>query len=196
MNRPPPEADTEYSRGGQASRGRPEGPESPRRRADSPPATAAGRPVGGPLALAAGLGALLLVVAEFTALFDVKVTTFSAPIRTVSAGSHNSYALIPVALLAAALALAVWRAGSRPALLALGLLGVIALSIALLGDLPDTHSSGLVLRSGRYVSGVAHPELGLYLEVLGAVVLLGSCVCGFLLIGMPVSRRGTSRKSS
>jgi hypothetical protein len=45
--------------------------------------------------------------------------------------------MIPIALLAAALGIAVWRTGSRSALLALGLIGVVAVLIAQLGDLPD-----------------------------------------------------------
>ena len=65
----------------------------------------------------------------------------------------------------------VWQANSRPALLAIGLLGVIALLIALLGDLPDAQASGIVLRAGHYDAASSSPGLGIYLETLGAVLL-------------------------
>ncbi len=185
MSATPPEANTEYStspapiRPVSRRRGRVrEGPARP------PVATA-------PRALRAGVltggltGALLLLVAEFTTLFDVQVATSTTPLRSVSTASHDAYALVPIALLAGFLAYAVWRASSRPAMLALGLLGLIALAIGLLGDLPDAHASGLVLQSSHYVSASSTPGVGFYLETLGAIVLLITCVSGFLMIGAP-----------
>jgi hypothetical protein len=133
------------------------------------------------------LAALLFVVAEFTSLFEVRVG--STTIRTIATGSHQGYALVPIALLVAALAVAVSRSGSRPALLALGLLGLIALLIAVLGDLPDAKATGLVIRGGRYVTASSKPSVGLYLETLGAVTLLITSVCGLLLAGPPAPAR-------
>jgi hypothetical protein len=132
------------------------------------------------------LGALLMIVAEFTTLFTVHVETSSRPIKTVSTGSHHSYALLLIALVVAGLALAVWRDSSRPALLAIGLLGVVALLIALLGDLPDAHATGLAGSSAtRYVDASSTPSAGLYLETLGAVVLVITCGVGFIALGAP-----------
>jgi hypothetical protein len=125
-------------------------------------------------------------VAEFTTLFDVTTGAGGSPVKSVGTGSHHAYAMVPIALLAGLLAYGVWRVGSRPALLSMGLLAVIALLIALLGDLPDAHTSGLITSSGgRYVSASSNPSAGLYLETLGGVVLLITCVCGFLLLGPP-----------
>jgi hypothetical protein len=122
------------------------------------------------------LGSLLLVVAEFTTLFTVHVETSSAPIKTVTTGSHHSYALIPIAVLAAALAIGVFRDGSRPALLAIGLLGIVTLLIALLGDLPDANATGLAGSSStQLVNASSTPSAGLYLETLGAVVFVITC---------------------
>jgi hypothetical protein len=45
--------------------------------------------------------------------------------------------MIPIALLALVLTYSVWLTGSRVALLALGVLAVIALLIELIRDLPD-----------------------------------------------------------
>jgi hypothetical protein len=140
------------------------------------------------------LGALLLVVAEFTTLFTVHVATNSAPIKTVATGPHHSYALLPIAAVVAVLAIAVWRDSSRPALLAIGMLGVVALLIALLGDLPDAHASGLAGSSAtHYVDARSTPSAGLYLETLGAVMLVITCGLGFIALGSP--RRRSEEKA-
>jgi hypothetical protein len=132
------------------------------------------------------LAAVLLLVAEFTTLFDERTATGGVLVKSVTTGSNHSYALVPVALVAALLAFGVWRAGSRPALLALGVLGVLALLIALLGDLPDAHASGLIGSSAtHYVLARTRPSAGFYMETLGALLLLVTCVSGFLMIGPP-----------
>jgi hypothetical protein len=135
------------------------------------------------------LAALLLVVSEFTTLFTVSAAVKTIPMRSVNTGSHHSYAMALIGVCGAFLAYGVWRAGSRPALLAVGVLGVIALLIAFLGDLPDAHTSGLV-GGGGTTYAIAHstPSAGMYLETLGALVLLITCVCGFLLLGPPSDR--------
>ena len=139
------------------------------------------------LAVSAGgvLGALLLAVAEFMTLFEVHSSAASAALQTVSAGSHHSYAMIPIALLAVFLTYGVWLTGSRVALLALAVLGVIAL----VGDLPDAQTTGL-LRSSEASgtgSGLANatssPAIGLYLETLGGVLLLIAGGLGLLALG-------------
>src|SRR5579862_3175530 len=83
------------------------------------------------------LGAVLLLVAEFSTLFTVRLVAGGAHVRSELTGSHHSFALVPIALLSALFAFGVWREGSRPALLAVGALAIVALLIALLGDLPD-----------------------------------------------------------
>jgi hypothetical protein len=191
----PPEAEVEYSRG----------QEPPRRRLIGRIARAAGRnstvepgsdrPASGPFSdrftgraiLAGGLlGAALLAVAEFTTLFEVHATTSAAPVKTVTTGAQHAYALLPIAALAATLAIGVWRERSRIAFTAIGVLGVIALLIALLGDLPDAQATGLIGTSaGHYGIASSSPGPGLYLETLGAVVLVITCVSGFVLIGPP-----------
>jgi hypothetical protein len=137
--------------------------------------------------LAVGLlGAVLLVVAEFTTLFNVHTAISPGPVKSVGTGSHHSYALIPIALLAAALAVAVFRLGSRPALLSMGLLGVVTLLIALLGDLPDASASGLVGSAGtHYINATSTPSAGIYMETLGAALLIIASGAAFLLLGRP-----------
>jgi hypothetical protein len=139
------------------------------------------------------LGALALLAAEFTTLFNVRASTSTAAIKSVQTGSHNSYALVPIALLAGVFAVAVWRAASRPALIGIGLLGLVALLIAVLGDLPDASATGLVIRGGHYVQASSKAGAGLYLETFGAVILIATSVCGFLLLGPPAR---SARRSS
>jgi hypothetical protein len=133
------------------------------------------------------VGAVLLLVAEFTTLYQAHLATRSKPIQTVTAGSHNSYAMLPIAVLAAALGLAVWRTGARLALLAIGVLGVVALLIALLHDLPDAHAVGLA--NNNSVNATTTPNLGLYLETLGSILLVAASGLAFLIIGSPRGRR-------
>jgi hypothetical protein len=134
------------------------------------------------------LGALLLAVAEFTTLFEVHSSARRAAVQTVSAGSHHSYAMIPIALLALILTSGVWLTDSRVALLALAVLGLIALLIALVGDLPDAQATGLVRSAGApgtrtgLANATSSPAIGLYLETLGGVLLLITGGLGLLLL--------------
>jgi hypothetical protein len=140
------------------------------------------------------LGALLLLVAEFTTLFEIRVGAGGAVIKSVGTGSHHTFALVPIALLAGLLSFAVFSATSRPALLSIGVLGVIALLIGLLGDLPDAQASGLVGGGATHFTAASStPSAGLYIETLGAVVLLITSVCGFLLLGPPPRTRRPGR---
>ncbi len=187
MNATPPEAKSEYSRGSRVS----EGPSSGRGGPSGPARSGIPARLAGGLFALGLLGALLLLVAEFTTLFDEHEAGLSQPLRSVTGGSHHSYAMALIAACAVVLAIAVWRAGSRPALAGLGILGVAALLIALLGDLSDATASGLIRSSGHYINATTTPSAGFYMETLGAVVLIVTSVCGWLLIGpAPRARRG------
>src|SRR5262249_16243274 len=150
---------TEYSRGSEASGPipAPDSAHASQRREGHEIAIAA-------VALAAFFGALLIVVAQFTALYHVHSAASSTPIKTVGTGANHAWAPIPIALLAAVLAYAVWRHRNRTALIALALLGVVVLLIALLGDLPDAHATGIVgSGASQYVEGSSTPSAGLYM---------------------------------
>ena len=183
-----PEAQSEYSRGSEALRRL----SRRHRRDESTPSDA--RPTGrasgtGAVVLVAAIGALLVLVAQFIPLYHVHVPTSSAPIKTVGTGANHGWAPVPIALVCFALAAAVYRHGNRTALLGLAVLGVATLLIALLGDLPDAHATGLIGSSAnQYVQGVSSPSAGLYLETLGAVLLLVSGGVGFLMLGSAPSR--------
>jgi hypothetical protein len=119
-------------------------------------------------------GAVALLVAEPLALIRVQTAADHGVVLTISAGSHHSYALVPIAVLAILLGWALARpSAGRAAAAALIGLGLAVLGIALLGDLPEIHRSGLVgsaatgVHTARTVAGA-----GLYIETLGAVLLL------------------------
>ncbi len=130
-------------------------------------------------------GAVLLAVSQFLKLYGTHIQARHVVVDTATVGANHGYALLPVALLAALLAYGVWRVLSRPALLAIGLLGLASLLITLLHDLPGAHAQGLKTFQGHYVLAVNRPELGLYVETAGALVLLLTCVLGFMLLGAP-----------
>jgi hypothetical protein len=171
----PPKTSTEYSRGIGASR-------------------PSARDFSGALRAAvlgsALLGALLLLVAEFTTLFTVQ-TAAGGTIKSVGTGSHDSYALIPIAVVAVGLAWVAVNTGSRLALVALGGLGLVALLIALVGDLPDAQATGTIGSvAGGFRSATDKPSAGLYLETFGAIVLVIAAGCGLLLSGSERPGRG------
>lgn len=186
----PPDANTQYSRGSEplSSRFPPLRRSVPRPRSHS----REGAPALATTVVAAALvGALLVLVAQFTALYHLRSATSSAPIRTVGTGASHAWSPLPLALLAAALAIAVHRdedrtARARTALAAIAVLGIVILGIALLGDLADARASGLIESSAsHYLPATSSPSAGLYMETLGAVVLVISGGVGVL---MPVGR--------
>jgi hypothetical protein len=177
MNATPPEAKVKYSRA-----------------ADPPEGVSAATPAVPAAVFGAGVvAALLLIIAELSTLYQVRTEASPGPIKSIGTGSHHAYALIPIAALAAVLAYGAWRERSRPALVAIGALGVITLLIALVGDLPDAQATGLISRAGHYVNASSTPKAGLYLETLGAAVLLLAAGLGLMLRGstprVPTRRR-------
>ena len=182
-----PGARSEYSRGSQGSSGdfdpsEGRGGRSPRafgsQSGDLP------RGATGLVLTGAFLGALLLIVAEFTTLYRVHAVPSGSVVRSVASGSNHSYALIPIALLALFLTAAFRQGGGRVALVGIGLAGIAALLIALLGDLPDARHGGVLGSAARgYVDARAKPSAGLYMETLGAIILIATCGSGLLLTG-------------
>jgi hypothetical protein len=185
MNATRPEADTEYSRGHRGSEGDSavDGSRSGDRRR-GPTA------VRWPVLISGLMGAGLLVVAEFTPLFTVHSSAYGAVVRTEGTGAHQSYALIPVAVLAAVLTIVAVSSRSRAALLGVGVLGLVALGIALLGDLPDARATGFVGNPQALTPARSSPSTGLYLETLGAIILLITAGAGLLMPAAAPRRAG------
>jgi hypothetical protein len=126
--------------------------------------------------VAAGLAVVavvLLAAAEFTTLFEVTVGSLEVVKRSSTGGANHGYALLVVAVAAAALTLLVLRGGrARPAGGALVALGLATLAIGFAIDLPDTRARGTLPETVSYEKARARAATGLYLELAGGVALL------------------------
>jgi hypothetical protein len=130
-------------------------------------------------------GAGLLVAAEFSTLYDVRVVTAVPAGGAFSAGAHHGYAQAVIAVAIAVMAFGAVVGGSRPAAGAVLVLALGSLAIALLIDLPDVHETGLIGRT--YDAAVAEPRAGLYLEIAGGcAALVGGAL---ILVARPARRR-------
>ena len=135
-------------------------------------------------------GAAVLVTAEFTTLCTVHVGPGGTAAHLAvpacgRAGAHHHYALIPIALLVVLLGFAALGGGGRYALGAMALVAVVALLIGLLHDLPAAQQRTTALRlSGKYFAASDSPGTGMYLETLGAIIVLVTAGFG-LLLGRP-----------
>jgi hypothetical protein len=119
------------------------------------------------------VGALLLIVAEFLPLYEIRTVTTVPDGGRTSTGSHHGYALLVVGLAMLPLAAGAVLGGSRPAAIALVVLSLIALFVALAIDLPDLNETGLIGRT--YDQAQARPRVGFLVETVGATLaLLGS----------------------
>jgi hypothetical protein len=132
------------------------------------------------LALGGG-GGVLLIVSDFMTLYRVQVlkatcSELASPnLRdacSTSGGGHHGYAL---AILGAIVLVMTWGAafgGSRPAGVALLVLGAAGLVIVLAVDLPDIHKTGIV--GDQFSSAQANPSAGFWLEIAGATMALAA----------------------
>jgi uncharacterized membrane protein YtjA (UPF0391 family) len=118
-----------------------------------------------------------LVAGEFSTLREIKAVTVVPKGGTTSGGSHHGYALLVIAVAAAVMGFGALRGGSRPAALAVAALGLVALLIVLVIDLPSLDDTGLIGRT--YDLAEAHPSTGFWLELGGAIALAAS---GLLLL--------------
>jgi len=118
-----------------------------------------------------------LVAAEFSTLREIKAVTVVPEGGTTSGGSHHGYALLVIAVAAAVMAFGALRGDSRPAALAVVALGLAALLIVLVIDLPSLDDTGLIGRT--YDLAEARPSTGFWLELAGAIALVAG---GLLLL--------------
>jgi hypothetical protein len=138
-------------------------------------------------------GAALLIAAEFSTLYDVRVVTAVPEGGSFSAGGHHGYALGVMAVGIAVMALGAVLGGSRPAAVAVLVFAVAALAIAMLVDLPDVNETGLIGRT--YDAAEAEPRAGLYLEIAGGCAALAGGA--LILLAQPAARpRPRSRRTA
>src|SRR2546423_10915453 len=115
------------------------------------------------LALGA-VGALALIIADFSTLYEVKAIT--ASLKKVTGHSQHTFGLVLLGLFALAM---VWAAGvgrSRPATIALAATGGIPTLIVLIGDLNNVTSTGVYGRN--YSDPKAPPRARFYPGTPGA----------------------------
>ena len=180
MSAPDPEATWDYSRAGPADRAVQTDPRAVPKEARAGRQTLA-------LTIAAGLAALLLVVAEFLPLINIVVGSLATVQETVRGGANHAYTLGVLGTLGLLMGLAAAR-GSRPAAGALAVIGVAALIIAVGVDLPDTRATGSLPQSIAYEDARAQPAVGFYVEILAGAVL--AAAGGALLFLSGRERRG------
>ncbi|HEX2016686.1 MAG TPA: hypothetical protein VGN69_08330 [Solirubrobacteraceae bacterium] len=138
------------------------------------------------LLLASAAGSLLLGVAAFSTLYSLRVEGAQASLHP----SREDYGLLLIAL--AALGMAVGGARrARPAMAALAALGVLALGIAVLRDLGQVHSTGVI--GQQYENATATPDAGFYEETLGGALLLVAGG-GLLVLHAPARPERASRE--
>ena len=145
--------------------------------------------LGAALAGAAFAGAILLIVADLSTLIAVKTVTVT--VKNISGGSHHSYALLILGVFALPMAYGATRRGSRPAMAALIAIGMVALVIMLVVDLPDIHKTGDI--GQLYKPASASESSGFYLETLGAFLLLIAGSAG-LFLSSPSRRPARPRR--
>jgi hypothetical protein len=124
------------------------------------------------LLVAAVAGGVCLIIATFSTIIEITVGTTSkiADRDThLSGWDRHSLALLLIGGFALVMTVGAWR-GARPAMAAVAVAGIAALLIALLGDLPDVHKTGVI--GQLYDNAHANPKTGYYLETLGGVLLL------------------------
>jgi hypothetical protein len=139
------------------------------------------------------LGALLMIVSEFSTLRSVKVLTASCddladPSLRGACVTHgyeeHSYALVLMGLVTLFMAYGAALGRSRPAAAALIVIGAAVVAIALLTDVPDIHKTGVL--GDRFDSAHAEAGPGLWMEIAGGALVL---VSGVMAIAAPRPRR-------
>ena len=134
----------------------------------------------GVLGLAAAAG-LLLIVAEFLDVFSVYVGGASceavaspdvADLCAATGFERHTGALVVLGLFTLAMAWGASAGRSRPAGVALLIVGGVVLAVALLGDLPAVSAEGII--GTRYAEARAVPGLGFWLELVAGALALGA----------------------
>ena len=123
-----------------------------------------------------------LLLATFSTLIEIRVgTTTNIPDQDthLSGWDRHGPALLVIAAFAGVMIAGALR-GARPAMAAIAVLGLVALLIAVVGDVPDLDKTGFI--GQVYEDAAAGPKAGFYLETLGGVLLL---VAGGLMLAVP-----------
>jgi hypothetical protein len=126
---------------------------------------------------------VLLVAAEFSTVIHVRVG--DVVVDTIKGHERHGWSLLLIAIAASPMAVGAVVGESRPAAWAVVVLGLIALGIAVIGDLPDLHDVGSY--STRFEDATASGGVGVVFELLGAAGLICAGV-GWLWLGRGETR--------
>ena len=125
------------------------------------------------LLLTAAAGALLLAVSEVLPLYEVVVGSLEEQQRTKPGWQNHGFAMLLMALASIPMILGA-RRGARPAMLAVMVIGAIALLIVITVDYPAVRQQAELREAAQYEDARAKPETGFFVESLGGVLLLAS----------------------
>jgi hypothetical protein len=137
-------------------------------------------------------GGLALIVSDFLTLYHVDVVTASCSdlaspnLRdacSTTGGAHHGYALAVIGAIALVMAWGAAAGASRPAGIALLVLGLAALAIVLAVDLPDVHKTGIV--GTQFSNAEAKPGIGFWLSFAGSALVIGAGLLRLLVRSRP-----------
>jgi hypothetical protein len=131
-------------------------------------------------------GALLLILAEFLTVREIRAVTAVPSGGTSTGGDLHGYALGVIGLAMLPMTFGAVQRGARPAAIALLALALAACVIVLAIDLPKLDDTGLIGRT--YELAEAHPGTGFYLESLGAALALIGAVATLVLTPEAIPR--------
>jgi hypothetical protein len=134
-------------------------------------------------------GGVAMVIAEFLPVWSVDVVTAScedladpdlADTCVRSGYEEHAFALLVIGAFTLVMAWGAGIGGSRPAGIALAVLGGVVLAIALIGDAPDVDRTGSI--GLRFDQATASAGAGFYLEIVGGALALAA---GLLRVARP-----------
>jgi hypothetical protein len=114
-------------------------------------------------------GGTLLVIADFLDLF--RIESRGLVVEGKTGGESHAYAMLVIGVAVIGAALAARTTEQWPPAAGVALLGVVALIVALAGDLPDATREDL-LPAARF--GKADPAVGFWVELVAAALATAS----------------------
>ena len=123
------------------------------------------------LPLAAIASALVLGISEFMTEFEVNAAG-GETLQTLQAGDRHWYAMLIIAVFAIVMVVLHVRTGARPPALAAAAVGVLAVMLFLVVDVPKVNDVGdLDEPAAGLVTARAEPQPGFWLALVGALGL-------------------------
>jgi len=143
--------------------------------------------------IAAGLGlagAILAIVAWFSVIIKIQVLTVTP--ATFTGNDRSGIALLLLGGFAVVMLVGSVR-GARPAMAALGLIGLAVLLIAVIVDLPHLNDTGVWPLHDAYEDATAVAGSGYYLETAAGILMM---VSGVALVMLAPRRAAAARTPS